>query len=229
MSTILQGQRARIADLLFKRGAIKFASKPGEFKLKLHEQHPEAPLSPIYLMLRTDQHPTKPGPLTKEDMREIGRLLGEKISMLDFDYFTGIPEAGEPFADEVEWITRNHSPRPRRLKLEKKEVNGKRRISRLKDDDVRAGERALLVDDLITQADSKLEAIQALEASGLVVASALVLVDRQQGGREQLERAGYRLKAVFTLDELLDHYVERKVVTSGKAQEVRDYIKDNQL
>ena len=67
----LTGDHAKLAQLLFKVGAIKF----GAFKLKLHEKDPDAPLSPIYLNLRTDRHPENPGPLTDEMMNLIGSLF----------------------------------------------------------------------------------------------------------------------------------------------------------
>lgn len=227
MSTIpLLGLKARVANLLFELTAIKF----GSFKLKLHEKYPDAPKSPIFLMLRTADHPKNPGPLTPEAMREIGELLREKIASIKFKYFVGIPEAGEPFADQVERITRGwRRPRPRRLTLKKETFGDKRRITKLVNWFVWRGRRVLVIDDLITQADTKLEAIQALVSRGLVIAGVLVLVDRQQGGRPQLEKAGYQLYAVFTLDELLDHYAECGYITASKAKKVRDYIAANQV
>ena len=48
------------------------------------------------------------------------------------------------------------------------------------------GETTLLVDDLITRGDSKLEATVPLEAAGLEVRDILVLIDREQGGLEEV-------------------------------------------
>jgi uridine monophosphate synthetase len=66
------------------------------------------------------------------------------------------------------------------------------------------GEEAIVLDDLITTGDSKLQAIEPLEAAGLKVRDVVVLIDREQGGREELEAAGYRLHAILRLSEMLN-------------------------
>jgi orotate phosphoribosyltransferase len=61
----------------------------------------------------------------------------------------------------------------------------------------------IVVDDVITTGDSTLKAIQAVEEEGGKVAFVLVLVDRQEGGRENIESKGYPVASVFTRQELL--------------------------
>jgi len=83
------------------------------------------------------------------------------------------------------------------------------------------------VDDLITRTDTKKEAIAVCEEAGLVVAAVAVLVDREQGGSEELKEAGYSLYSVFPLSELLDYYVEVKLLSPEKREEVMTYITAN--
>lgn len=66
------------------------------------------------------------------------------------------------------------------------------------------GQTVVVVDDLITSGDSILETIATVKSAGLKVHDAVVLIDREQGGREMLEAQGYRVHAVATLRELLD-------------------------
>lgn len=66
-----------------------------------------------------------------------------------------------------------------------------------------AGQLVAVVDDVITTGDSTLKAIQAIEDEGGKVAFALVLVDRQEGGRENIEGKGYPVVAAFTRQELV--------------------------
>lgn len=222
----MEGLKAEVAEELFGIGAIQF----GAFKLKHHERDPTAPDSPIWLQLRTADHPTNPGPLTPELTEKIGDLFGQVIleQSLTFDCFAGIPEAGEPFADQVERISRGWRHRPSHLHLHKLNLpDGQRRITSEIDGIFDAGEVVLLVDDLITQADSKLEAIDALDYCGLEVQDILVLVDRQQGGRQEIEDNGFFLHSVFTLDELLDCYVKQRLIAAEKADEVRAYLAAN--
>ena len=61
----------------------------------------------------------------------------------------------------------------------------------------------VVVDDVITTGDSTLKAIQAIEEEGGKVALVLVLVDRQEGGRQNIESKGYPVASVFTREELL--------------------------
>ena len=61
-----------------------------------------------------------------------------------------------------------------------------------------AGQQVIVVDDVITTGGSTLEAIEAIEAEGGKVVAALVLVDRQEGGREAIESRGIPVFPMFT-------------------------------
>ncbi len=220
--TTLEGKKELVADLLYALGAIQIDTEVG-FRLKLHERLPSAPLSPIYLNLRTPDHSKNPGPLTPEIMQLIAELMDEMSLGLGKECFTGIPEAGEPFADYFEKIVGAS-----RLRLQKVEKNGKRWIDDHFTGDFEPGDRCIIIDDLITQADSKLEAIRALTHSTLQISGVLVVVDRMQGGRQQLMAAGHRLFAIFTLHELLSHYARKGYIDQSQAETVLKYIAVNQ-
>ena len=64
-----------------------------------------------------------------------------------------------------------------------------------------AGQKVLMVDDVATTGGSVLKAIEAARAAGAIVDDALVLVDRQEGGTENLAAAGVKLHAVFVGDD----------------------------
>lgn len=61
----------------------------------------------------------------------------------------------------------------------------------------------VVVDDVITTGDSTLKAIQAIEEEGGKVAFALILVDRQEGGRQNIESKGYPVVAAYTRADLV--------------------------
>jgi uridine monophosphate synthetase len=65
-----------------------------------------------------------------------------------------------------------------------------------------AGERVLLLDDLITSGASKLEAIGILRSEGLIVEDLVVLIERGQQGRADMRAAGLGLSAFFDVREL---------------------------
>jgi orotate phosphoribosyltransferase len=64
------------------------------------------------------------------------------------------------------------------------------------------GARAVVVEDVITSGGSALRAIEAVENSGGQVVGVLALVDREQGGRAELERRGYAVVAITTASSL---------------------------
>jgi uridine monophosphate synthetase len=90
--------------------------------------------------------------------------------------------------------------------------------------DFKPGETAVVLDDLATTGDTKLEAIQRLEAAGLTVRDIVVLIDREQGARETLAAAGYRLRAVATLRQLLDLWRDEGAVTPEQFAEVSAFL-----
>jgi orotate phosphoribosyltransferase len=72
--------------------------------------------------------------------------------------------------------------------------------------DLKAGERVVILEDVITTGDSALTAIKSAREFGLDVVAVVALVDRQEGGRERLEAEGLPVESIFTKDELLERY-----------------------
>jgi orotate phosphoribosyltransferase len=65
------------------------------------------------------------------------------------------------------------------------------------------GERICLVEDVVTTGGALIAAVEALRESGLVCESAVCVVDREEGGEEQLAAHGIRLRRLFTAQEIL--------------------------
>ncbi len=68
---------------------------------------------------------------------------------------------------------------------------------------LRSGARVVIVEDVVTSGGSSLKAIRRAEEEGMEVLGVITLVDREEGGRENIEKEGYWLKAIFTKSELL--------------------------
>jgi orotate phosphoribosyltransferase len=65
------------------------------------------------------------------------------------------------------------------------------------------GAPVVIVEDVITTGGSAHEAILAVESEGGQVLGVLAVVDREEGGRGVLERAGYAVEALVTASDLL--------------------------
>lgn len=75
-----------------------------------------------------------------------------------------------------------------------------------------AGERVAIVDDALTTGGSLLTAAERVTATGALIVAVYTLLDREEGGRDRLEAAGYRVRSIFTRSEL----VEAPAVASPK-------------
>jgi len=202
-------KNAELAMGLFDCGAVKF----GEFKLKLHEMNPDAPLSPIYIDLRVLRS-------VCHLMREVVRAYGDLVADLEFDCYADVPTAATPLVAILSYNTHIPMVSPR---MDSKTHGAPGKVDGI----FEPGQTALLVDDLVTTASSKLEAISILRDCGLRVHDIAVLVDREQGGVQELERQEYACHAVFKLSELLDLYVTRQVIDGSMYDRVIAYLRKN--
>lgn len=66
-----------------------------------------------------------------------------------------------------------------------------------------AGDRVVVIEDVITTGGSALKAVAAVRSAGGTVAGVLALVDREEGGREAIEAAGITVVALVTAQELM--------------------------
>jgi orotate phosphoribosyltransferase len=197
---------------LFEAGCVQF----GRFKLK------SGLISPIYLDLRLLV--SAPATLwqTAGALAEIIRGLpgpdGQPTRpQLTFDRIAAIPYAALPIGVALSLTIDRPMIYPR------KEVKAYG-TSRPIEGRFQPGEKALVLDDLITRGDSKLEAIAPLEENGLVVTDVLVVVDREQGGGEVLAERGYRLHSLLKMREMVDILARQEAITPQQHSEVLDYL-----
>ena len=197
---------ALAADLLAS-GCVRF----GEFTLK------SGIVSPIYLDLR--QLVSYPAVL-----RRVARAYADMVRAkgLAFNRLAGIPYAGLPIATALALEMNFPLIYPRR---EAKEYGTKAVVEGSFAD----GETALVIDDLATTGGAKIEAIQKLAAAGLTVHDVAVLIDREQGARESLAQAGYRLHAVCTLRQLLEAWRRNGAITTEQFDSVTNFLNADQV
>jgi orotate phosphoribosyltransferase len=87
------------------------------------------------------------------------------------------------------------------------------------------GERVVVVDDVITSGISALAATVQLEAAGLMIDRAVVLVDRRGGGREALAARGIDLHAVLDLREVVEALAASGRITDSERDRVVEFLR----
>ena len=86
------------------------------------------------------------------------------------------------------------------------------------------GDRIVVIEDLITSGGSIVKSVEAMREVGLVIEDAIVLIDREQGGVENLAAAGIKAHSVFRLDQILDVLVEHGKLSEEKRTEVLAFV-----
>ncbi|MEM1606635.1 MAG: hypothetical protein QXW55_00690 [Candidatus Bathyarchaeia archaeon] len=96
---------------------------------------------------------------------------------------------------------------------------------RISGGEIRKGERFIFFDDVITDGRSKVEGIKPIEEMGGIIDTVMVVVDREQGGREYLERIGYRVKPITTISEIVKKLLEMNSIPRELAEEIMGYVR----
>src|SRR5712691_7781856 len=164
-------------------------------------------ISPYYLDLRVI-------PSFPDAFHTCSELLGKSAGSIEgIDKIAGIPTGGLPWASVLAYTL------SKPLVYVRKEVKHHGR-EKMVEGLLAPGDKVLLVDDVITTGKNILDAMQTLRAEGGVVEDALVLVDREEGGREHLLKAGMKLHAVTRISDLAQRLLDMDAINESQYEEL---------
>ncbi len=193
------------SKILNKIGAIKF----GAFKLT------SGKISPYYIDLRII--PSFPDVFQKICNLQV-KFIKQEIGLKNFDRIAGIPIAGIPFASLIAYNLK----KPFLYIRKDVRLHGRqRRVEGI----LAPGNYVLLVDDLITTGLSLIEASKAVRAEGGVTKDVVVLLDREEGGREKLGKNGMTLHALLKISEIINKLYEIGAIDEVQLKTILKQIK----
>lgn len=194
---MMKGQLDDFSRVLVKTGALRF----GLFTLS------GGKLSPYYIDLRIL-------PSFPDAFQTSIELLIEKAKKIeDVDKIAGIPTGGLPWASVLAFSLSKPLVYTRKdVKLHGRERKVEGVLS--------SGERVLLIDDVITTGKNTVAALHSLRGEGGVVEDALVLLDREEGGKAHLQEAGVRLHSVARISEVAQKLLDLDAITKTQFDEL---------
>ena len=194
-----------MAKTLHKIDALKF----GVFKLT------SGKASPYYVDLRVV-------PSFPDAFRRICDFCGEyiisQVGLKNFDRIAGVPLAGIPFASQIAYNLQKPF-----LYVRKgiRRHGRQRRVEGI----LVSGDRVLLVDDLVTTGLNLKKAAQAIRAEGGVVKEAVAFLDREEGGREKLEKSGIKIHTLLKISEVANTLYEMGAIDEESFKTILKQVK----
>ena len=200
-----------LAKALWNVGAVQF----GSFTIGRTTQN-----SPVYVNLRlliSDPRAlARAARVMYENVRTLQAMRHPQIQ--PFGRVCGIPFSGLHLATAFSLRSRV----PMVYIHPAKERNGSRMFVEGR---FERGEGVLLIDDLVTSGGGIVETARFLrEHAGLDIRDVLVLLDRQEGAREQLRRHGFNLTAILGLEQLLTNLMATGLIEEEQYRKSVDYI-----
>lgn len=193
-----------LAVELYEIQAVKF----GEFKTKIGLR------TPVYFDLRLlISHPKLMLKLSKalwtllDDPTKVSRVCGVPYTALPLTTLISIEE-------NIPMLMK---------RKEAKSYGTKRLIEGI----FSPGDTCVIIEDLITSGSSILETVDVLKKENLCVTEAYVVIDREQGGRKNLEDHGIKVKSLFVITQFMKYLLEAGKITPEIVKDVDDYLATN--
>lgn len=200
---------SRVAETLYGSGCLKF----GEFRIK------SGASSPYYVDLASllSSPPSLNGiaDIAAGRIKEIGRSDRiDKLASIELKGALVLPSIA----------CRLNLP----AVVVRKDSKAYGVVGRTAGAEVKKGDQILFFDDVVSEGLSKIEGIKPLEELGGSVRHILVVVDREQGGRESLEQTGYHVHALARITDLALALFNDQRITSQQKATVLAYIQKKQ-
>jgi len=149
----------------------------------------------------------------------LARIVANEIGNLKVDKIMGVPTAGVPFATLV---SQKLAIPMLYYRKERKEHGVRKKI----EGDMERNDRIVMIDDLITTGQSVIDAALAAREQGGIVSELVVLLDREQGGKEHIRRHSIEPHVLFSISEAFTWLREVDLLSEKDFRVIMDYMKE---
>ena len=199
----------KVANALYSSGCVKF----GVFKIK------SGAISPYYVdlarLLSSPEQLCAIAEVAAEQVRQI--MLSDRI-----DKLASIELKGALIMPSI--ACKVNLP----CVVVRKEEKAYGVTGRIAGADIAKGDNILFFDDVISEGLSKVEGIKPLQELGANVTHLLVVINREQGGKENLEKLGFRVHALAKISEIVNSLYQNEHIPKEQADKVLGYVKQFQ-
>ncbi|MBU0986916.1 MAG: orotate phosphoribosyltransferase [Proteobacteria bacterium] len=146
----------------------------------------------------------KPTTLSARGMFLVGHLIFDTIKDLDIDGIGGMTFGADPMAVATAFVSELKGKPINAFSIRKTQKD--HGIIRWIEGDMKPGQRVAIIDDVATTGGSTITAIERARSEGLKVVKAVILVDRQEGGLENIRKHVASVATIITKDELMTEW-----------------------
>ncbi len=136
----------------------------------------------------------------------VGKIVFEMIAPLNVKGIGGLTLGADPIANATAMIAGQKGLDLFSFVIRKEPK--KHGLMKWIEGGISAGDRVVVIDDVITTGGSAIQAIDKAKDAGLVIVKVIVLVDREEGGRENIRNRGYEVESIFSKSELMEEYAK---------------------
>ena len=143
----------------------------------------------------------KPTTLDPEGMNLIGGIIFDLVKDTEITAAGGLTLGADPIANALAVISYQKG-KPIKAFIVRKDVKDHGTKSAI-EGNVRAGEKVAIIDDVITTGGSTITAIEQARKSGLNIEMVITLIDREEGGRENILKHVDQIKSILTRTDIM--------------------------
>lgn len=146
----------------------------------------------------------KPTTMSPRGMFLVGHLVFDVIKDLKADGIGGLTFGADPMAMATAFVSELKGNPVNAFSIRKTQKD--HGIIRWIEGDMKPGQRVVIIDDVATTGGSTIKAVERAGSEGLNVVKAVILVDRQEGGLENIRNHVEDVLAIITREELMAQY-----------------------